>query len=223
MDKNIRLDMENPIFKKLQDVLERPCRSKEWFGLAEQAINTVYALGERPDLLCDALIKNLTRRAFTRRAGGGKTASSCEGVDDGEEKNTKKVKKVKKPRKERDPDGMDEDEDEDEEQDDDEEEEEDEDAPPDVSQEDAGDKDVGDVFEMSQLLFVVGHVAIKHIVYLELVEREWKRQKHEKEQGVFSPLFSHLTQPYLMLFSPSSPSTSSPSTSSPNHILTTPS
>ena len=52
---------------------------------------------------------------------------------------------------------------------------------------DAGDRekdgDVGDAFELSQLLFVVGHVAIKHIVYLELVEREWKRQKHEKEQG----------------------------------------
>jgi len=37
--------------------------------------------------------------------------------------------------------------------------------------------DTGDAFELSQLLFVVGHVAIKHIVYLELVEREWKRQR----------------------------------------------
>jgi hypothetical protein len=35
----------------------------------------------------------------------------------------------------------------------------------------------------SQLLFVVGHVAIKHIVLLELVEREWKRQKDEKTAG----------------------------------------
>jgi condensin complex subunit 1 len=43
--------------------------------------------------------------------------------------------------------------------------------------------DTGDAFELSQLLFVVGHVAIKHIVYLELVEREWKRQKQEKEIG----------------------------------------
>jgi hypothetical protein len=30
----------------------------------------------------------------------------------------------------------------------------------------------------------VGHVAVKHIVYLELVEREWKRQKQEKELGM---------------------------------------
>jgi condensin complex subunit 1 len=44
-------------------------------------------------------------------------------------------------------------------------------------------KDLGDAFELSQLLFVVGHVAIKHIVFLELVEREWKRQKDEKSAG----------------------------------------
>ena len=40
--------------------------------------------------------------------------------------------------------------------------------------------DTGDTFELSQLLFVVGHVVVKHIVYLELVEREWKRQKQER-------------------------------------------
>ncbi|KAH9963988.1 hypothetical protein BGW80DRAFT_1542047 [Lactifluus volemus] len=40
--------------------------------------------------------------------------------------------------------------------------------------------DTGDAFELSQPLFVVGHVAVKHIV-LELVEREWKRQKQENE------------------------------------------
>jgi condensin complex subunit 1 len=47
-------------------------------------------------------------------------------------------------------------------------------------------KDLGDVFHLSQLLFVVGHVAIKHIVFLELVEREWKRQKDEKQLGMFT-------------------------------------
>lgn len=45
------------------------------------------------------------------------------------------------------------------------------------------DGDVGDAFELSQLLFIVGHVAIKHIVFLELIEREWKRQKDEKAAG----------------------------------------
>ncbi|TCD67328.1 Condensin complex subunit [Steccherinum ochraceum] len=153
LDKSIRLPMENVIFTKLQEVLERPCRTKEWFGLAEQAINTVYALGERPDILCDKLIKNLTRRAFSKEPR--KPASESQGVN---------------------PDSMDQDEDAPQ------------DAPPDATQdgdaegaEQDKDKDVGEAFELSQLLFVVGHVAIKHMVYLELVEREWKRQKHEKE------------------------------------------
>jgi hypothetical protein len=40
--------------------------------------------------------------------------------------------------------------------------------------------DFSSSFELGQLVFVVGHVAIKHIVYLELVERELKRRKEEK-------------------------------------------
>ena len=51
--------------------------------------------------------------------------------------------------------------------------------------------DTGDAFELSQLLFVVGHVAVKHIVYLELVEREWKRQKQEKELGKLVLYYSY--------------------------------
>lgn len=41
-------------------------------------------------------------------------------------------------------------------------------------------------FELGQLIFLVGHVALKHIVYLELVERELKRRKDQRttEGGV---------------------------------------
>ncbi len=38
-------------------------------------------------------------------------------------------------------------------------------------------------FKLAQLVFVVGHIAIKHIVYLELVEREFKRRKDETAKG----------------------------------------
>lgn len=154
LDKSLRIEMENPIFKKLQEAVEHPCRSKEWFGMAEQSVNTIYALGEHPDALCNTIIKNLTRRAFA-------------------------PKKKKTPVPEKEPEAMEED------------------QPPDEKTEEGDvtnttqdgsvqnedDKDVGDAFELSQLLFVVGHVAIKHIVFLELVEREWKRQKDEKTAG----------------------------------------
>ncbi|KAF5379043.1 hypothetical protein D9615_006036 [Tricholomella constricta] len=156
LDKTLRFEMENPIFSKLQTAIGMPCRSKDWFGLAEQAINTIYALGEHPDVLCNDIIKKLTIRAFNRDR-------------------KPKVDAESQPA-EKDPDAMDED------------------NPPEATQgsddtatvpasTQGGDKetDVGDAFELSQLLFVVGHVAIKQIVFLELVEREWKRQKDEKQ------------------------------------------
>jgi condensin complex subunit 1 len=162
-DKSVRIDMESPVFRKLQEAIEHPCRSREWFALAEQAINTVYALGDQPEVLSNTIIKNLTQRAFRRR-----------------EKQTSSVPEDQPPSAAN-PDAMDED------------------PPPStqalistlpgsVQGTSAGNPakksdDTGDAFELSQLLFVVGHVAIKHIVYLELVEREWKRQKHEKELG----------------------------------------
>lgn len=165
--------MENPIFQKLQEAVEHPSRSKEWFGLAEQAINTAYALGDHPDVLCNNLIKKLTVRAFGPRAKAN--AEPQPPVEEQE------------PPAERDPDAMDED------------------QPGDVSRgsedsahgpeqgKDAKSSDVGDAFELSQLLFVVGHVAIKHIVYLELVEREWKRQKDEKDGGTFFAVLSSVS------------------------------
>jgi condensin complex subunit 1 len=158
LDKSVRLDMDSAVFRKLQEAIEHPCRSREWFALSEQAINTVYALGDRPEVLSNTIIRNLTQRAFRRR-------------------------EKQPPEEEEDlaaPDAMDED------------------RPqstqplismmPGSTQGGASaaakkSDDTGDAFELSQLLFVVGHVAMKHIVFLELVEREWKRQKQEKELG----------------------------------------
>jgi condensin complex subunit 1 len=154
------MEMNNPIFHRLQDALEHDCRSKEWFGMAEQVINTIYALGEHPDVLCNDLIKKLTIKAFSRNP---KTNDEGDAV--------------------RDPDAMDAD------------------KSMDVEEESISaretlqgdtDKDTGDAFELSKLLFVVGHVAIKHIVFLELVEREWKRQKDEKQAG--EPIISVLSK-----------------------------
>lgn len=126
--------------------------------MAEQAVNTIYNLSEHPDVLCNDLIKHLARRAFEPKEKPSQTEESRE----------------KTPTQ----DAMDED-----------------------AVLNAGDEttiapsqparspqptspgDGGDAFELSQLLFVVGHVAVKQIVYLELVEREWKRQKDEKEKG----------------------------------------
>lgn len=162
LDKTLRMEMENPIFRKLQDAIEHPCRSKDWFGMAEQAINTIYALGEHPDELCNDLIKNLTRRAFATRlkpeelqAEGDTEAMVME--DDREKELPNSVSHAPSSAQ--------------------------------ISSQQpstSAEQDFGDVFHLSQLLFIVGHVAIKHIVFLELVEREWKRQKDEKQLGMLS-------------------------------------
>jgi condensin complex subunit 1 len=150
--------MDNPIFHRLKDMVEQLCRSKEWFVFAEQAINTIYALGEHPDELCNDLIKNLTLRAFSRPPKAPEMPADVQDMDVDEQREGDDTMST----------------------------------PGTVSSgksQTQGEKDVGDAFELSQLLFVVGHVAIKHIVFLELVEREWKRQKDEKQTGMVSVIF----------------------------------
>ena len=152
------MEMNNAIFRKLQEAVEHPCRSKDWFGMAEQAINTIYALGEHPDELCGKIIQNLTRRAFSRRT---QEPTIDQEQGDVMQQDTEPTSfsgnashaPVSQP------------------------------ASSQVLSEQRGNQDFGDALQLSQLLFVVGHVAIKHIVFLELVEREWKRQKDEKDLG----------------------------------------
>lgn len=155
MNQNKRFPMSDMIFRRFQQAVEHPSRSTDWFGMAEQAINTIYALAEKPDQLCDAIIRNLTKRAFERKNAAASKPPNAS-TDD--------------------PDRMDESED----------------PTPQPESESTQEGaqgsnicgDQGDAFELSQLLFVVGHVAIKHIAYLELVERELKRQKGVLEAGV---------------------------------------
>ena len=127
-DDTIRLDMENQIFRKLQTAIENPCRSKEWFGMAEQAINNVYALGSHPDVFCNDLIKTFTRRVFMRQ-GNDRMGSQNDDVDEQSQSQTYNESMSTQ------------------------------------SQSFSGQSDVTDTFELSQLLFIVGHVAMKHIVY----------------------------------------------------------
>lgn len=155
-DESVRYPMTHPMFARLRaaihmsgDVLKGNSRT-EWFSLAENAINTIYLLGEQPDALCTEMIRGMTARVF----GSGKATAQSQASERARSTS---------------PDG--------------------DDAASDVSIPDAKDADgpvMGDAFQLAQLLFVVGHVALKHIVYLELVEREYKRRKAEadKEKAV---------------------------------------
>lgn len=135
------------------------------FGLAEQAINAIYLLGEQPDKVCDDIIKNLTGRVFNAPP---ESAPSDNASDIGPPPS---------PMAERSEAG---------------------DTTMDVDdaatvtaatprpKEKSSTTDMGDAFKLSQLVFLVGHVAIKHIVHLELIERELKRRKEASSKGMLN-------------------------------------
>ncbi|KAI9438698.1 non-SMC mitotic condensation complex subunit 1 [Lactarius indigo] len=146
LDKSVRLDMDSPVFRKLQEAIEHPCRSREWRSTPSTA------LGDRPEVLSNTIIRNLTRRAFRRRekqplppTEEDPVASEPDAMDeDGPQSTQPLISTI-----------------------------------PGSTQ--GGGTTPAKEGRRYCCLFVVGHVAIKHIVYLELVEREWKRQKQEKE------------------------------------------
>ncbi|QRV75821.1 condensin complex subunit 1 [Ceratobasidium sp. AG-Ba] len=161
IDKSTRLPMDNVVFSRLRDAIEYPSNSKEWFGMAEQAINTIYVLGEQPDTLCTELIKNFTRRVFAaqpRRASQPPAQDPDVEMDELDE-STQPDKRSRAGSVSTMPPATP--------------------APNRTVAEEQSD-DIGNSFHLSQLVFIVGHVALKHIVHLELVERELKRRKDEK-------------------------------------------
>lgn len=134
--------------------------------MAEQAINTIYALGEHPDRLCDELIKNLAVRAFSSNRTlvndnpepDSQTQAQTQAQDETQMEGVTQDSALKQEGEET--------------------------AAGSFRSTQASSPAV-DSFEFAQVLHVVGHVAIKHLVYLEIVERELKRQKDQQPKGVF--------------------------------------
>lgn len=154
-----KLPNDHAILVRLAALVELTSDSKEWFGVAEQAVSAIYALGKHPDVLCTDIIRRKTKAVF-----GGHQAVR-EGSAAEEERN-----------EDGDVDMMDVDMD----------------APSPMPvtqappQEEEGEKEgrkKGGAFALSQLLFIVGHVAVKQIVHLEIVEMDFKRRKVEAEKS----------------------------------------
>lgn len=173
-DESIRYPMNHPMFSKLRACIQMNAttsngngdqiRNSEWFSLAEHAIQTIYLLGEQPDALCADIIKTLTVRVFGADSTASSTSSNPKSkprtsdgtvLDHDEQDET--LPSTPKGRNAT------------------LEEEEENEAPPAPQ--------TASAFTLAQLLFVVGHVALKQIVYLELVEREYKRRKAEADKA----------------------------------------
>ncbi|KAH8919555.1 hypothetical protein BT69DRAFT_1284724 [Atractiella rhizophila] len=157
VDQSLRLPMDNPVFERLRDLIECETHDQEWFAMCEQALNTIYSLGEQPDHLCSTIIHDLTERVFNapvtetdsspqkeHSATPATPASPAKSAVTGDE---------------------------------DDEEHDDTIRPPSASK-----HQLVEGFQLGQLIFVAGHCAIKQIVHLEIVEREFKRRKTEQEK-----------------------------------------
>ncbi|GAA5986784.1 hypothetical protein JCM11641_004790 [Rhodosporidiobolus odoratus] len=155
-DAQVRLPMDSPVFARLMDAIQAPSSSKEWFSMAEQAINTVYTLGDQPDALCSEILRKMTERVFGPKPAAPHVAKGEEGEDAemGEEAEGEEDAPIPAA-------------------------EEGEEAAAPAEQDTA----MGNAFELSQLIFVAGHCSVKQLVHLELVERDLKRRKAEDDKA----------------------------------------
>ncbi|CAH0055391.1 unnamed protein product [Clonostachys solani] len=144
-----RLPNDHAVCVRLAAISEVPSDSKEWYGVAEQAISAIYAIAKHPDTLCSNIIRRKTRTVFgqpqSRPTSRDETQQITQNI-------TQHVGAFADPTMTQIP----------------------------MSQNKPPNRD--NAISLSQLLFVVGHVAIKQIVHLEMCELDFKRRKQEKEK-----------------------------------------
>jgi condensin complex subunit 1 len=157
-----RLSNDHAVLGKLAAITEVPADSKEWYGVAEQAINAIYAISRHPDVLCSEIIRRKTRLVFAQpnasrpgsrdatMTGSRPTTSDGAATESQDPADTTVIPASSQTQT------------------------------PDVAVEKPGKRQ--SAIALSQLLFIVGHVAIKQIVHLELCELDFKRRKAEKEK-----------------------------------------
>lgn len=148
----VKLPNDHAVLVRLAKMAEIVSDSKEWYGVAEQAIGAIYVLSKHPDVLCSEIVRRVTKRVFAGQAQTRPTTSAS----------AEEPSQLATPADEASPEDVVMEE-----------------APP--MQQDSASKQ-NSALALSQLLFVVGHVAIKQIVHLELCELEFKRRKAEKDK-----------------------------------------
>ncbi|KAK0625171.1 condensin-like protein [Bombardia bombarda] len=151
-----RLQNDHAVLSRLAAITEVPSESKEWYGVAEQAINAIYTISRHPDVLCSEIIRRKARAVFSsqnsRPTSRDETRfTPTSGVENEAEEEADAT--VLSPSQSQQPPS----------------------SPTKKQKKD-------NAITLSQLLFIVGHVAIKQIVHLELCELDFKRRKQEKEK-----------------------------------------
>lgn len=144
-----RLPNDHAVSVRLAAITEVQSDSKEWYGVAEQAISAIYAVSKHPDTLCSDLIRRKARQVFGQSRS---PPSSQPNSRPGSRDETKPVPMEDQIQSQ-------------------------------LQSQGEKHKKRDNAIALSQLLFIVGHVAIKQIVHLELCELDFKRRKQEKEKA----------------------------------------
>ncbi|KAJ4388176.1 condensin complex non-SMC subunit Cnd1 [Gnomoniopsis smithogilvyi] len=171
-----RLPNEHAVLQKLAAITDVPFESEEWYGATEQAINAIYAISKHPDVLCSEIIRHKAKAVFAPQRPRS-NSDERPGSRDSQKSESAQNANVEPTQ----PDGEDI--------------EMGEDGgettaavtpatntPQKASPEKPQKAKRDNAIALSQLLFIVGHVAIKQIVHLELCELDFKRRKQEKEK-----------------------------------------
>ncbi|KAH7064602.1 armadillo-type protein [Macrophomina phaseolina] len=141
-----KLTNDHAVLIRLAATMDIVADSYEWFGVAEQALDAIYALSKHPDILCSEIIRRKTKEVFAPKVKRPGTAESHQNNPDKMEIEERPASRDSQH----------------------------------SSQQD--EKAQQPALALSQLMFIVGHVAIKQIVHLELCEQDFKRRKAEKEK-----------------------------------------
>ncbi|RMD40113.1 hypothetical protein DV735_g5016, partial [Chaetothyriales sp. CBS 134920] len=143
-----RMANDNAVLRMLAALLLTPSPSRDWYGMAEQAISAIYVLSKHPDVLCSEVLRHKTRLVFQQTKDRTSLSSSPEPEPDAME--------VDQPEQSTN-------------------------APPEADSDKLPKQKPA--IMLSQLLFVVGHIAIKQIVHLELCELDFKRRKQDQDKN----------------------------------------
>ncbi|KAJ3043566.1 Condensin complex subunit [Rhizophlyctis rosea] len=146
-----RLPMTHPMFARLRDLILDAVPSLNWFGFAEQAINTIYLLSEHPDVLCGELIRRVAGAVFDIKSPTAQVDDVADQMASGLAIHGREGTPVPG-----------------------------ETPPPSQPPQTQTPELTATPFDLSRLCFLVGHVAIKQMVHLEVIESEWKRRKHSE-------------------------------------------
>jgi condensin complex subunit 1 len=142
----VKLPNDHAVLVRLAAMTEFKSDSKEWYGVAEQAIGAIYVLSKHPDVLCSEIIRRVTKRVFAVQGQPRPTTSSSSDEPSQMITQTEDA------------------------------------APEEPAVDESRPEKQNSALALSQLLFVVGHIAVKQIVHLELCELEFKRRKAEKDK-----------------------------------------